>query len=410
MVSSPPQAEKPVLEFRNGFLDTASVGSNTVFEGSDTRAPLVTLAIATYKRPDYLIEAMESALAQSFDGPMEITVVDNDPESRCVDLLLERFPELRQRNFRYIVSHENIGPWGNFNRCIMSARGEWLTILQDDDLLDANYLQLMFDAIAGDPQIDGIVCRKRFFDQREPLPDMKNYYSAHWVQPMSREVLRSYMANGPMRRELAKRLGSRLWLEIRGPALLDRLRRTRVRILSHSLFRGKDTRKIPVGKFFWGPILGNHGGFIFRTEAVREIGGFYAEDGAGADIWLSARFAIRHDLRQHKDMAASIRVAHNWSAQDSAFLSVMRGVHRMQLALAGTWVPRSWLKLTPLINARFNNEWQGGYRMNVPRATVEQAISSRIGKDRPRLLWLIRFVLGGHYPDVIPPDPNRKSD
>jgi GT2 family glycosyltransferase len=88
-------------------------------------------------------------------------IVDNDPESQCAELLLNRFPELRERNFRYIVNRENIGAWGNFNRCIQMARGQWLTFLQDDDLLDSNYLQLMFASIDEDPSIDGIVCRKR---------------------------------------------------------------------------------------------------------------------------------------------------------------------------------------------------------------------------------------------------------
>lgn len=406
MESSPPQAETTTFEFRDGFQDTAAVPSEIVFEGADSRAPLVTIAIATYKRPDFLTEAVESALAQSFERPFEIIIVDNDPETRCIDVLLNRFSELGQRNFRYFVNRENLGPWGNFNRCILSARGEWLTVLQDDDLLDPSYLQLMFLAIDRDPEIDGIVCRKRFFDQREAPSSDDEGQSDLWLQPMSRELLVRYIGSGPLRRELLRRLGARAWIELRRAFLAHRIKRVWLRL--H--FRRKGTRKIPVDQFFWGPVLGNHGGFIFRTNAAREIGGFYAEDGAGADLWLSARFAIRYDLRQHEEVAASIRVSENWSAQEGTYISGIRGLRRMQVALAGTRVPRWWLRLTPLVNARFNNEFQGGYRLNVPRATVEQAIGTRLCKDRPRLLWLIRFLLGGHYPDVIPPDPNRVSD
>jgi glycosyltransferase involved in cell wall biosynthesis len=367
-----------VLTFRNGFADYGAAGSDVTFEGSDRTRPIATIAIATYKRPAFLLEATECVLAQRFDRPFEILIVDNDPESNCAETLLEKLPHLRERNFRYVVNRENLGAWGNFNRCITLARGDWVSILQDDDLLDANYLQLMFDAIDNDSSIDGVVCRKRYFDQHEGAEEYREDNSDLWTQRMSPSLLLNYALNGSARSELLQRIGRRIQVE--------------------HWFGRRSTRTISRKAFFWGPVLGNHGGFIFKRAAALDIGGFYAEDGVAGDQFFWLRFVSRYTLHQHREVAASIRIAENWSSQSSAHLSGMRGLRRLHLVLAGTWVPRWWLAFSPLILTRYDTEFQAGFHLNVPRADIEKETGARLSKDRPRLLALIRFVLGGSYP------------
>ena len=154
------------LAFRDSFADVAHVPSDLVFEGADRRTPIASVVVTTLRRQDLIVEAVESVLALDWDRPFELVVVDNDPESRGAENLLQILPQLRNSNFRYFVHRSNIGLFPNHSRGIELARGEWVTILNDDDLLDPNFLTLMFAEIERHPQTDGIVCQKRIFDQR----------------------------------------------------------------------------------------------------------------------------------------------------------------------------------------------------------------------------------------------------
>ena len=158
--------KQPTLEIRNALNDFDHFPSELVMEGADREHPLVSIVIPTFRRPSLLIEAVQSALAQRFDHPYEIVVIDNDPETKDVDRLLECFPELKERSFRYFVNRENIGMFGNWNRSILLARGEWMTILNDDDLLDDNYLAIIFSVLDRNVAIDGLATQKRLLDQR----------------------------------------------------------------------------------------------------------------------------------------------------------------------------------------------------------------------------------------------------
>lgn len=335
------------IPFRDCFADFADVPSRCVHEGPAS-SPLVTIAIPTFQRVELLAETVRSALGQRFDGETEIIIVDNDPISDP-DGLLSRVPEASTANLRYFVNAENIGMFGNWNRCIELARGTWMTILNDDDLLDSDYLARMFATLRGNPQIDGIICRKRYLDQR-PEAGSHDYTGI-------------------------KRLASRGWLEAR--------------------FRGKNARRIDFDKLFWGGMLGNSAGFLFRPGDARTIGGFYPEEYPGADHWFYIRFAKLFQLWQHRATAASIRIATNESAKRSTLEGFVRDFRRMQLILAGAEVPRWWLRFSPLMIERHRIEIRKFWNQEFTRSEVEQAVGIKLTRDRPWVLWTIRALLGG---------------
>ncbi len=99
--------------------------------------PLVTIAIPTYNRADgFLRQALASAIGQTYRN-IEIIVSDNcsidDTES-----IVGSFHDSRIRYFR---QDTNIGANNNFNFCLAQATGEFFLLLQDDDLIDADFLE-----------------------------------------------------------------------------------------------------------------------------------------------------------------------------------------------------------------------------------------------------------------------------
>jgi glycosyltransferase involved in cell wall biosynthesis len=104
--------------------------------GSDD--PLVSVVVPTYDRPEYLVEAVESVLAQSYD-PVELVVVDDHspvPASTALgDLDTDALAA-----FRCLRHEENRGANAARNTGIEAATGEFVSFLDDDDGWDPTFL------------------------------------------------------------------------------------------------------------------------------------------------------------------------------------------------------------------------------------------------------------------------------
>jgi glycosyltransferase involved in cell wall biosynthesis len=363
---------------RDAMHEWDHVGSTLLFSGADRAAPVVSIAIPTYQRASFLIEATRSALRQDFGRPFEIVIFDNDPASDSLQLLLEALPELEHANFRYFRNDENIGMFGNWNRCIEQSRGEWLTILNDDDLLDPNFLTLMFRDLDRDPTIDGIVCHKRFFDQREGSAEATPSEAAPQFQSRRinfRSAFRMLIGRHGSRAGFFKSAGYRLVFECK--------------------FGGQMSRRIKPAKFFWGAILGNGGGFLFRRDKAIAIGGFYPEEFPSSDYWFYARFSSLYHLRQHRVVAASIRKAENETAKLETVRAAFRSAFALQKALCKSAVPGWWMRFAPLIMARDREDFRDGWNAELAPAEIEKELGIRLPRHRPRLLYTIQLLLRG---------------
>lgn len=370
-----PQARTETgFAFRNAMNDWDHVPADLAADGGERTPPFVTIGIPTYKRADLLAEAVQSALAQGFARPVEILVVDNDPDSRGAEDLLERLPELRRHAFRYYVNRENVGVFPNWNRCIELARGEWVTILNDDDLLDPNYLDLMFAEIDRLPKIDGIVCLKRFFGGTHEASSTENESAPAAGEPMSGQVLHRLVASSAGRRALLKRVVERALVETR--------------------YLGRTSRRIAPRKFFWGAVLGNGGGFIFKRAKALEIGGYYPEEFPTADLYFYTRLAKMGHLRQHRAIAASIRKTEGNITVNTVTEQLAEG-YKFYQTLAASEVPRWWRRTIPFMIARDRAEYARVWNTDIPQAEVEQALGMRLPRDRPRLHAALRVLMGG---------------
>lgn len=335
------------LHTRDALADDNDVPADEMIAFGKLDTADLSIMIPTSGRPEFLIEAVQSALAQNFDRPFEIVVVDDNPSSDDHERLLARLPKLASANFRYLRNRRNLGMFQNLNRCINQARGVWLTILHDDDLIDASFAREMFDQLKARPDLDGLVCHKRQVDQRLVA------YRQNALKAIVRPMLNLYCYG-------------------RGPV-----------------------RLVTARKLFWGCITGNTVGFICRTEDARELGGFHPEEHPSSDYFFYARFAERFRLGQSRVTLAGIRFADNSLMRREAQLACLRRGYELQLAYAGSVLPHFWRRLTPLLMARqaanTSRLWQSG----LTPAELEQAIGLRLPRDRPLLLFAIRAILGG---------------
>lgn len=110
--------------------------------------PLISLVIPSYNYEAYIGPAIRSVAAQSYEN-IELVVIDDcstDGSYACVQALVK---ELEGRFFNVIVrqNEHNMGAHETINAGIAAATGDYLAILNADDLYEPNRFSAMMEAM-----------------------------------------------------------------------------------------------------------------------------------------------------------------------------------------------------------------------------------------------------------------------
>lgn len=101
----------------------------------ESSEPLVSVVIPTYNRPEYLKQAISSAVNQTFHN-IEIIVCDN-----CSDVSPQPIVEVFQdERIRFCRNSQNIGMVANIINGFLMARGKYVASLHDDDMWEPDFL------------------------------------------------------------------------------------------------------------------------------------------------------------------------------------------------------------------------------------------------------------------------------
>jgi glycosyltransferase involved in cell wall biosynthesis len=127
---------------------------------------LISLCIPTYSRLEYLKLAVASCLNQTYRD-FEICVSQN-PKPEGPDNTIIQWCEQMQESlpdkFRYNLNQENLGLAGNWNKIVEMARGDYLIIIGDDDLLGDNFLTEM-SGVLKKRSLSVIFCNQFFINE-----------------------------------------------------------------------------------------------------------------------------------------------------------------------------------------------------------------------------------------------------
>lgn len=107
--------------------------------------PLVSVCIPTYRGAAFLAAAIDSVLAQTYPH-FELWILDdNSPDD--TQAIVARYSDPR---IRYMRNANNLGPEGNWNRCLELAQGKYFKLLPHDDLLAADCLEKQVSVLEAD--------------------------------------------------------------------------------------------------------------------------------------------------------------------------------------------------------------------------------------------------------------------
>lgn len=218
--------------------------------------PLVSVCIPTYQGAAFLSATIDSVLNQSYPH-YEIWILDdNSPDD--TQAIVSRYTDPRIRYVRHV---QNLGPEGNWNRCLALAQGKYFKLLPHDDLLAPDCLQEQVAVLEAD--------------------------RAH---------------------EIALVFGSRGIIDPQGRTFLTRgLPRTKAgRIGGLSLIK----RCIRAGT----NLIGEPGNGLFRSELIKNVGAYDATYPYLVDLDYWFRLLLYGDAYYSAKRASSFRVTQgSWS-------------------------------------------------------------------------------------------------
>ena len=122
------------------------------------KTPAISVVMPIYNVEDYVAEAVQSVLDQSFDD-FELICVDDGGPDRSMQIVRE-FSDPRIR----IVCQPNRGLAGARNTGIAHARGELVALLDSDDRWHKDKLMLHFIHLTANPDVGVSYTGSRFID------------------------------------------------------------------------------------------------------------------------------------------------------------------------------------------------------------------------------------------------------
>lgn len=133
-----------------------------------TNAPLISVVIPTYKHQDFVVKTLESVWAQTF-ADYEIIVVNDGSPDRTHEILQ---PFVESGRIQHYLKQENAGQASARNRGVAEARGEFIALLDDDDLWPKQKLAWQVDALRRNPDAVMVYGRAANIDadDREVVP------------------------------------------------------------------------------------------------------------------------------------------------------------------------------------------------------------------------------------------------
>lgn len=183
----------------------------TVFE----KMPLISIVVPAYETKEIFLEALiDSVTSQSYEN-WELILADGSESGRvraCVEQKKISLPEEQAQKIKYHALSENKGISDNSNQAIALASGDYIGLLDHDDLLTPDALFEMVNAINTLSEQDGVQAKLLYSDEDKCDTDGQTFYEPNIKSNFNFDFLLSnnYICHFLLlKAELMKKLGFR---------------------------------------------------------------------------------------------------------------------------------------------------------------------------------------------------------
>lgn len=147
--------------------------------------PLISVAVPAYKTPpQFLREMIESLLSQTYAN-WELCIANGSPDDAEMAQILKEYGEADSR-IRFCNLTENLGIAENTNAALAMAEGEFVGLLDHDDLLAPNALFEIVSLLEKDPEVDAV-----YTDEDKVTMNLDEHFQPHLKPDFNLDLLRS---------------------------------------------------------------------------------------------------------------------------------------------------------------------------------------------------------------------------
>lgn len=178
----------------------------------------ISVVIISYAQEKYISEAIESVLAQKVNFKYEVLLADDcspDNTKKIIKKYEKKYPDI----IKVLDRPKNLGAAANTMDACLTAKGEYITILEGDDYwCDENKLQFQVDFLDKNPDFYGVSHLqegrdldnnfKGYFPKsiREDtiIEDVSDYVNNHKIFSSSATVYRNFFADKKLLKQYEK--------------------------------------------------------------------------------------------------------------------------------------------------------------------------------------------------------------
>lgn len=133
--------------------------------------PKVSVIIPSYNHQQYVKKAIESVLEQTYQN-FEIIITDDGSKDKSV----EQIQQLKDKRITLFQFARNRGASLAMNNCIKHAKGEYISVLNSDDLYLPKKLEAQVNFLNENKKVGAVFALPKFIDQRGKDITGKHFY------------------------------------------------------------------------------------------------------------------------------------------------------------------------------------------------------------------------------------------
>ena len=148
-------------------------------------APLISIVVPVYQAPEeFLRQMIESLIVQTYSN-WELCIVNASPDNEEMQKVLAEYSAGDSR-VRFCNLKENLGIAENTNRAFAMTKGEFVGLLDHDDLLAPNALYEIVKILQDHPQADAL-----YTDEDKVTTELAEHFQPHLKPDFNLDLLRS---------------------------------------------------------------------------------------------------------------------------------------------------------------------------------------------------------------------------
>lgn len=166
--------------------------------------PKISVVVPAYRTPEKFLRQMIDSLRNQTYGNWELCIANGSPEDSSMESVLQEYSSQDDR-IRYKNLDENLGIAENTNEAFAMATGEFVGLLDHDDLLSPNALYEIVRVLESDRETDVV-----YTDEDKVTTDLSEHFQPHLKPDFNLDLLRSnnYICHFfTVRREIVEKTG-----------------------------------------------------------------------------------------------------------------------------------------------------------------------------------------------------------